>query len=292
MSVIQALLMGIVQGLTEFLPVSSSGHLAIIKALTGVETDGGILYDVLLHFATLIVIFIVYYKDVLKLLGEFCGICADCFTNIVRYFKNISAINPLKYKPIVTNVYRKLALMYVVSTIPAVIMGALLSDVLDTVGDNLLVVGFCLLGTGGILFLSDTLPLGNKRQKEANYGDAFSVGIGQAFAVLPGLSRSGTTITACMLCGFDRKFAFKYSFIMSMPAVFGALILELFKLGDATAVTTSGLGCILGMIAAGGIGYFALKFMDNRISHNSFKPFWIYCLCAGGISLIIFLVKL
>ena len=291
MSTFQAIVMGIVQGLTEFLPVSSSGHLALIKNIFGVETDGGILYDVLLHLATLIAVFIVYYKDVIKLLAEFVGICVDAFSNVVRFFKNISAINRVPYKPVVTNTYRKLALMYVLSTIPAVITGALLDDVLDAVGSNLLVVGICLLGTGGILFISDTLPIGNKKHKEVNYGDALCVGIGQSFAVLPGLSRSGTTITACLLCRFDRKFAFRYSFIMSMPVILGALILELFKLPETESVTSGG-GCVLGMLAAGIVGFFCLKFMDNKIANNNFKPFWIYCLFAGAVSIIVFLVKL
>lgn len=293
MSVFQAILMGIVQGLTEFLPVSSSGHLALIKSIFGVETDGGILFDVLLHVATLVAVCAVYYKDVIKIILEFIGICADCCTNIGRFFKNLSAINRLEYKPICTTPYRKLVLMLIVSTIPTGIMGILLNDVVDVVSGNLLVVGLCLLGTGGILFVSEMIEGGSKKQKEANMGDAFVVGIGQGFAVLPGISRSGTTITGCLLCGFDRRFAVKYSFLMSIPAILGALVLELIKLpGSESGMGAPVAGCIIAMILAAVIGFFALKLVNALAINRQFKPFWIYCFAMGAISIIVFLIKL
>ncbi|MCR5509014.1 MAG: undecaprenyl-diphosphate phosphatase [Lachnospiraceae bacterium] len=293
MSVLQAIIMGIVQGLTEFLPVSSSGHLAIIKGLFGAETDGGILFDVLLHVATLAAVFAVYYKDVIRILVEFGGICRDTSVNIVRFFKNISAINRMEYLPICTTPYRRLTLMLIISTIPTAIMGMLLSNVVDYVSGNLLIVGLCLIGTAGILFISELIENGTKKQKEAHFGDALVVGISQGFAVLPGLSRSGTTITACLLCGFDRRFAVKYSFIMSMPAILGALILELFKLPGSQGGTGAGAGAsVAAMILAAVIGYFALKLVNALAVNRRFKPFWIYCLIAGAVSIIVFLVKM
>lgn len=293
MSVFQAIILGIVQGLTEFLPVSSSGHLALIKNIFGVETDGGILFDVLLHVATLGAVCAVYYKDIIKIIVEFFGICGDCGVNIGRFFKNLSAINRKEYKPICTNSYRKLTLMLMVSTIPTGIMGVLLDDVVEAMSANLLVVGLCLLGTGGILFVSELIENGSKKQKEANFGDALIAGIGQGFAVLPGISRSGTTITGCLLCGFDRRFAVKYSFLMSVPAILGALVLELFKLpGSDSTQTVPAAGCIIAMILAAVIGYFALKLVNALAIGRKFKPFWIYCLSMGAISIIVFLIKL
>lgn len=293
MSVFQAILMGIVQGLTEFLPVSSSGHLALIRNIFGVETDGGILFDVLLHVATLVAVCAVYYKDVIRIVIEFFGICADCCTNIGRFFKNLSAINREEYKPICTNPYRKLVLMLIVSTIPTGIMGIILDDVVEAVSGNLLVVGLCLLGTGGILFVSEMIEGGSKKQKESNMGDALMVGIGQGFAILPGISRSGTTITGCLLCGFERRFAVKYSFLMSIPAILGALVLELLKLPGSDGGTGAPIsGCILAMLLAAIIGFFALKLVNALAINRRFKPFWIYCLSMGAISIIVFLIKL
>ncbi|MCR5235422.1 MAG: undecaprenyl-diphosphate phosphatase [Lachnospiraceae bacterium] len=292
MSFFQAILMGIVQGLTEFLPVSSSGHLALIKNIFGVETDGGILFDVLLHVATLISVCAVYYKDLLAIVMDFFAICGDCFANIGTFFKNLSAIDKKSYRPICTTTKRKLVVMLMISTIPTGIMGVLLDDIVEGVSGNLLVVGLCLIGTGGILFISDLIENRGKKAKEANFGDAMLVGISQGFAVLPGISRSGTTITACLLCGFDRKFAVKYSFIMSVPAILGALILELFKLPGSDGAGVSAGACIVAMILAAVIGYFALRLVNGLVVKRRFKPFWIYCLSVGAIAIIVFLIKL
>ena len=292
MTTFQAIIMGIVQGLTEFLPVSSSGHLAIISAIAETEMDGGVLFEVLLHVATLAAVCAVYYKDVGMIVVEFFSICADCGINIGRFFKNISAINKQEYKPICTTPGRKLTLMLLVSTIPTGIMGILLDDVVEAVSSNLLIVGLCLLGTGGILFISDLVDKGSKKQKEANFGDAMLTGIAQGFAVLPGISRSGTTITVCLLCGFDRRFAVKYSFLMSIPAILGALVLELFKLPGSGGVGAPAGACIVAMILAAVIGYFALKVVSALAINKRFKPFWIYCFAVGAISIIVFLIKL
>lgn len=292
MSFLQAILMGIVQGLTEFLPVSSSGHLALIKNIFGVETDGGILFDVLLHVATLISVCAVYYKDIIAIVVDFIAICGDCFANIGTFFKNLSAIDKKNYRPICSTTKRKFVVMLVISTIPTGIMGVLLDDIVEGVSGNLLVVGLCLIGTGGILFISDLVENGGKKAKEANLGDAMLVGISQGFAVLPGISRSGTTITACLLCGFDRKFAVKYSFIMSVPAILGALILELFKLPGSDGAGVGAGACIVAMLLAAVIGFFALKLVNGLVVKRRFKPFWIYCLSVGAISIIVFLIKL
>ena len=292
MSFFQAILMGIVQGLTEFLPVSSSGHLALIKNIFGVETDGGILFDVLLHLATLISVCAVYYKDLLAIVMDFFAICGDCFANIGTFFKNLSAIDKKSYRPICTTTKRKLVVMLMISTIPTGIMGVLLDDIVEGVSGNLLVVGLCLIGTGGILFISDLIENRGKKAKEANFGDAMLVGISQGFAVLPGISRSGTTITACLLCGFDRKFAVKYSFIMSVPAILGALILELFKLPGSDGAGVGAGACIVAMLLAAVIGYCALSLVNGLVVKRRFKPFWIYCLSVGAISIIVFLIKL
>ena len=294
MSFFQAILMGIIQGLTEFLPVSSSGHLAIINNIFGVETEGGILFEVLLHVATLIAVCAVYYKDILKLIVDFFSICRDTGINIGRFFKNISAINRKEYVPICTTPHRKMVLMLIISTIPTGILGVLLDDVVEYVSGNLLVIGLCLLGTGGILFLSDLIENGSKKQKDANLGDSLMVGIAQGFAVLPGISRSGTTITGCLLCGFDRKFAVKYSFLMSIPAILGALVLELIKLpgSDAGADAVSAGACIVAMLLAAVVGFFALKLVNALAVNRKFKPFWIYCFAVGAISIIVFLIKL
>lgn len=292
MSIIQAIIMGIVQGVTEFLPVSSSGHLAIMKHLLGVNTDTGILFDVLLHFATLIAVFAVMYRDIIKLLVDFFGIVRDVCINIGRFFSNLTAIHKKPYIVLASTSYRKFVIMLIISTIPTGILGVLLSKVVESASMALLIPGICLIATGLILFLSDMLKEGRKKPKNANYGDAFVVGVTQGVAVLPGLSRSGTTIAACLLCGFDRKFAVKYSFIMSMPAILGAMILELKDIGGTPLAGSDIAAYIVGMIVAAAVGFFAIRIMLNVVMNRFFKYFAFYCLAVGAISIIAFLVKM
>ena len=291
MKVLRAVLMGLFQGVTEFLPVSSSGHLAIIKEIFGYESDTGVLFDVLLHFATLISICLVFYKDIIRMLTEFVGILADVLSNCVVFSKSLSDNDEPRYRRIVSSAYRKFVMLIVVSTIPTGILGILLRNVVDFSSTNLLIIGICLIGTGICLFISDFINDGDKKFREATYGDAFCIGAVQGAATLPGLSRSGTTVTAALLCGFDRRFAAKYSFIMSIPAVLGALILELTEIGSET-ITGSDVGCcILGMVIATAVGYCALKVTMKLIVSRYFKYFSFYCFGIGVVSVLIHVLK-
>ena len=285
MSLLQAILMGIIQGLTEFLPVSSSGHLAIFKILFGVDTDTGLLFDVLLHIGTLAAICIVYYKDVLKMIVEGIGIIRDCFINLIRFIGNKTGKTDEHYLRIVNSSYRKLVVLIIVSTIPTGIIGVVGKDVVEMASEILLIPGICLILTAVLLFIADHTRDGEKLPKSVTYTNAFGVGIAQGIATLPGLSRSGTTITACLLSGFNRNFAVKYSFLMSIPAILGALALEL---KDCTAVALSGAEIayyVVGMIVAAVVGYVCIKTMLIVVRRKKFTGFAIYCLIVGVISI-------
>lgn len=291
MSFFQAILLGILQGLTEFLPVSSSGHLVIFKNLLHIQLDTGMPYDVLLHVATLIAICAVFFKDVVKLIVEFILIVIDVFKNIGIMFSKLAG-RDVEYIHLTHNSYRKFVVLIIVSTIPTGIIGYLMQDVVETAGIALLVPGVCLMITGGILLVADATKTGRKKPKDATYFDAFTIGMAQSVATLPGLSRSGTTITACLLCGFDRRFAVKYSFIMSIPAILGAMILQL---GDVANVSLSAgeiAGYIVGMIVAAVVGFICIKIMMAIVQSKKFKGFAFYCLAIGAISVIGYLVML
>ncbi len=290
MSIGKAILMGVIQGLTEFLPVSSSGHLAIIKGLFGAD-NSSILFDILLHFATLLAIIAVFYKDVFRIVIEFCGMCADIGRNAAALGRNIAGAGNAEYVRVISNPHRKFVFLLIISTIPTGIIGVFMKDVVEFTSGNLIVTGVCLLCTGAVLAMSDFLADGDKKLKETNYADAFAIGTAQGVATLPGLSRSGITIVAGILCGLDRKFAAKYSFIMSIPAVLGALILELFDIGSES-VTAGDVGCyIVGMIIAALIGYIALRLVMNIITSRYFKFFAAYCALIGIVSIIVYFVK-
>ncbi len=286
MSVLESILLGIVQGLTEFLPVSSSGHLAIIQNFFHIDTGSSILFDILLHIGTLLVVFIVYWKDIWKLIVEAVHMLGDVFSNLGTFFKNKGAENKRPYKRIVRTNYRKFVVLLILSTIPTAIMGVLGQKLITNASQTLLVPGICLLITGVLLLISDRAKNCNKIPKDISYGQGVIVGVAQGFATLPGLSRSGTTITACLLCGFDRKFAVKYSFILSIPAILGAAILEIKDVGQEV-ITQGMVGTYAaGMIAAALVGYICIRTMLVVVRNKKFKYFAFYCFAVGIISIV------
>lgn len=291
MTIVQAIILGVIQGLTEFLPVSSSGHLAIIKNILRVDLETGALYDVLLHVATLVAICIVMRKDIAKLILEFISIVRDVFTNFLIFIDRITHKDDQYYIKIMSSAYRRFVVLIIVSSIPTAIIGFLLNDIIETVENELLVPGICLIATAVIILISDFLVDGTKKPKDATVYDAFAIGTAQGIATLPGLSRSGTTITACILCGFDRKFAVKYSFIMSMPAIFGALILKLSKISSETVTGGDIAVYIVGMVIAAVVGYFALIFTTKLVQKKSFKYFAFYCFGIGVVSIIAYIIS-
>ena len=285
MSLLQAIIMGIIQGLTEFLPVSSSGHLALFKILFGIETETGILYDVLLHVGTLSAICMVYYKDIWKLIVEGCCIVRDAFVNVVIFFRNKIKKETESYRRVICNGYRKFVMLIIVSTIPTGVIGFFGRDAVALASEILIVPGICLIITAILLFIADRIKDGNKLPKSVTYTNAFTVGIAQGIATLPGLSRSGTTITACLLCGYQRNFAVKYSFIMSIPAILGALVLELADIDTISVAPAEIAYYVIGMLIAAVVGYICIKTMLVIVRKKKFTIFAIYCLLIGALSI-------
>lgn len=292
MNYIQAIVMGIVQGATEFLPVSSSGHLAIFGKLFGMN-EPDLTFEILLHLGTLLAVFVVYFRDIKRLIVEGFGIIADACVNVALFLKNSvqGDKEPVKYRHIVNSSYRKFVMLIIVSTIPTAIIGLLMSDIVELVSKNLLIVGICLLLTSCLLLLCDMIGAGTKKPKNITYTNAFVIGICQGAATLPGISRSGTTITACRISGFDKKLAVKYSFIMSIPAVLGAAVLEL-KDFFAEISSCNYLGqYIVGTIVAALTGFLCMKLLMLLVKKNKFKYFAAYCVVAGIASIVIHFVK-
>ena len=284
MTLLQSIVMGVIQGLTEFLPVSSSGHLALFKILFHVDTDTGLLFDVLLHVGTLIAVCVVYYKDILRMAAELICIIADCIHNIRAWIGRRRGRH-IRYRRIIHNSYRKFVLMILVSTVPTGVIGYVGRDFVEAATETLLIPGICLIITAVLLFVSDFAGDGVKKPRQATFANAFVVGICQGIATLPGISRSGTTITACVLSGFERKFAVKYSFLLSIPAILGALVLEL-KGAGSIAVSASEVGIYLvGMAIAAAVGYVCIKTMLVIVRRKKFKYFAIYCLAVGVLAI-------
>lgn len=275
MSLLFAAFLGIIQGLTEFLPVSSSGHLVLAQNLFGsafnVEADY-ILFDIVLHFGTLVAVIIAFWSDVKEL--------------IVEFFKWIFDGFKIRNKP-----YRRFIILILVSMIPMFAVLPL-KDKIESVFTSPTVVGVFLLITALILFLSDKAPEGTKTAKDATILDAFIIGVMQCFATLPGISRSGTTITGGIFKGFKREFAVKFAFIMSLPVIFGANILSI---GDAVSTPSASalpISCyIVGVVASLISGLLAIKMVRYIAKSGKFRGFAIYCAIIGVITIIVSLVK-
>lgn len=267
MSYIESIILGIVQGLGEFLPISSSGHLVLASELLGVEpNEGSLLFNILLHFGTLIAVFIAYYKDILELIVE-------AFKWVLDGFKLRDKEN------------RKFILFIIISTIPLVFVLPIKST-LENIFSNTLVVGFALIYTSILLFASDKVVKGYKTVGETTYKNALAVGIMQAFAVIPGISRSGSTITTGLFCGFSREYAVKYSFIMSIPVILGANVVSIVEaISQKTDLGMSIPVCFAGVVSAAVSGILAIKLVRYIIKNDKFIYFAIYTLIVGLITI-------
>ena len=286
MSILQAIILGIVQGIAEFLPVSSSGHLAIVQNIFHIETDGGLFFDVMLHLGTLVAIFVVYRKDILRMIIETLNMCSDIFYNLKSYIQNQRSYSALRYRKIVKNNYRKFVVLVLVSTIPTGVIGYMGRHLVEKASATLIVPGICLILTSVLLIVSEMAPDGKKIPRDISYGSGFLIGAAQGCATLPGLSRSGTTIAACMMSGYDRRFAVRYSFIMSIPAILGAALVEIKDIGSEGLSGGMVLNGLIGAVVAGCVGYVCIKTMLSVVRKKKFKGFAIYCFVVGVIAII------
>lgn len=291
MSLLQSILMGVLQGLTEFLPVSSSGHLALFKNIFNINTETGLLFDTMLHLGTLVAVCIVYWKDVMNLIVAGVQLLIDVIANLRVFISNRSKHTDMPYRRLVNSAYRKFVVLILVTTVPTGIMGIAFSSMIEKASQTLLVPGICLVITAILLLIADTRPAGRKKVKKTTYANAAIIGVAQGFATFPGLSRSGTTITTCLMLGFDRTFAVKYSFLASIPAILGANILELRHL-DAAAMAGANFGYyFIGMIIAGIVGFVCIKVMIYVVRSNKFQYFAYYCAVVGIIAIIAYFVR-
>ena len=289
MTILESILLGFVQGATEFLPVSSSGHLAIFKYIFGI-TEAGISFDILLHVGTLIAVFAVYYKDIFELVVALVNMIASVVRNIGRFFKNSFGKSARKeeYEPVVDSMLKRWMLLMIVSIIPVGVLGFILEDWIESISEGLLIPGICLLITGVVLLIADTIPAGNKTARTTSYKDALIIGCAQACAMFPGISRSGSTISAAMLVGQKKQFAVKYSFIMSIPIILGAALKSLMDVVKGETVTEGvNFGvCIVGLVVAAVVGYAAIKLLLRVVKNNKFKYFAFYCFAVGLFAVI------
>ncbi len=262
MNWLQALILGLVQGLTEFLPVSSSGHLTIGREILGVEAAEDLVFEVTVHVATVLATIIVFRKEIWKLL---CGLFKFKYNDETDYILKIC-----------------------VSMVPVFVVGMFFKDKVESLFSSLLVVGLALIVTAMLLLFSDIVSyrrksaaaLSDKYRNGIGWWQAFVVGIGQAFAVIPGLSRSGTTISTGLLCGVRREAVAQFSFLMVLVPILGEAFLDVVG-GDMAASSVGMLPLLVGFLAAFVSGLFACKVMIALVKKARLRWFALYCALVG-----------
>ena len=277
MSLLSSILLGVIQGVAEFLPISSSGHLAIAEHLLGMSGASDIpeFFDVLLHLGTLVAVFVAYWDDVRDMVVEFfCG---------VRDLARGSTPTPVPPA-------RRMILLIIVGTLPLLIVLPI-KDLVEGLADNMYFVAAALLVTGCLLFASDRARKGRKTEKSATMVDVLLVGVAQAIATCPGISRSGTTITAGCFRGFDRKFAVRFSFLLSIPAILGANILSLKDAVEAGIIWADVPVYLVGVVVSAVVGYACIRLLKMIADRGKFGAFAYYCWAVGVLTLILTFIQ-
>ena len=278
MTIGEAIILGLVQGIAEFLPISSSGHLAILQNLFNMsDIEGGhMLFDVLLHFGTLIAICFMYWNDIKAMVVEVLALLSGR--------KAVTADGrPKQYTAAI------MFFLIVVATLPLVLILPI-NDYIGELSQSTVFVGIALILTGFMLLVSDKMTAGTKTEKNMRFSDALIIGLCQCVATLPGLSRSGTTITAGIATGQNRGYAVKFSLLMSIPAVLGATLLELIK-AIKTGIDASLIPAYLfGMVAAMVSGVLAIGLLKMIAKSKRFGGFAYYCWIVGALTIILSMI--
>ncbi len=251
MDSLTAIVLGIVQGITEFIPISSSGHLVILQNLFGVE-EGAITFNIFVHFGTVIAVIIIYHQDILEILF-------------------------LKEKQ------RRMTVLLIAGLIPTAIIGILFEEQFKALFTSTVLVGFMLLITGTILYLGERLAGEDKDIKRVTIGHALLIGLAQSFAIFPGISRSGATIVMALILGLKRELAARYSFLLAVPVIIGATLLEARALFHTPDLHFFIPPLILGTLFSILAGYFAIKALLRVLSSRKLNYFSYYCWLVGLI---------
>lgn len=247
MSKLEAFILGIIQGLTEFLPISSTGHLYLGRNLFNLQ-EAGLLLDTMLHFGTLVAVLYFYREE---------------FAKIIR------------------NPFHKLSLLLIIGTIPAVVIGLTFKDYFEEISETGITIGWEFLITGAFLWFADSIKQGAKKMEDISWKDALFIGSFQAAAIFPAISRSGLTIVAGLFRKLDRETAAYFSFLLSTPAIAGAVFLQTVEVAQTGKEDISLFALMIGIISSCLFGYIAVKWMINYLKKHSLRMFAIYVWILG-----------
>ncbi|MBP3191314.1 undecaprenyl-diphosphate phosphatase [Natronogracilivirga saccharolytica] len=270
MDIIQAILLGLLQGITEFLPVSSSGHLALGRALLGRDLEPGITFEIVVHFGSFCSIVVYFRKKIWEILTDI--------------FKSFSP-SGIRSKRFISDGNTQLSYIILLSMIPAGLVGFTMKENIEAIFLNPFFVSCMLLVTGTLLF--STKFVGNP-EKDVDVKRGILVGVAQAFAILPGISRSGSTISVSLFSGMSRQKAANFSFLMVLPVLAGAMLLEMIEIAETGIEMTAVISLFAGYLTSFVSGYFALKYLIILLKKEKFHYFAYYCWTVGIVGIFYF----
>ena len=267
MSVLEAIIQGIIQGLTEFLPVSSSGHLSVFQHFFGINGEEAVLSTIVMHMGTLVAVFIAFRKKILALIKEFFSMIKDIFTGEFSYKE--------------MNGNRRMIVMIIVSILPLFVFYIFKDFFAGLSSDNdIMVEGFAFIYTSVLLYIADRHSNGTKTAGETTVKSALTIGAFQGIALVPGISRSGSTISGALLTGMKREDAVEYSFILGIPVILAGALVEFKDVGTAASESLGVL--IIGFVVSAVVGYLAIGLLKWLIKYNKFRVFSIYTFILGA----------
>lgn len=275
MNIVRGILYGILQGITEFLPVSSSGHLAVLHAMLGDVGDTSAAFDVMLHIATLLAVCAVYGKEIMSVIKGFFTLMKKAFSGRLKEGLDSN---------------EKLFVMLFVASV-SLIPAAFLDGYVESVRSKLWLIGALLIINGAIMFIGDRMAEGTLDIASLGYKNAFAVGVVQLFAILPGISRSGSTTVAAMSAGMKRDESVRFSFLISVPAVMGAAAVKLPELFSGTVTKAELLPLLAGSLSAFFVGIAAIKLLEYVAGKKRFNIFGVYCITVGLTAIVYDVLK-
>lgn len=270
MSLFQAIILGIFQGVAEFLPISSSGHLAVLQTLFGI-TEGNLFFTEMLHLGTLVSIIIVYFNDIYKMIVEFFSLIFDLIKG-----KKIKKLT----------VHQKLALFIIIASVPTGIIGIVFGDFFEAMYTSILPIGIAFMVTGVLLWVIEKVNSKKKDISKMTASDALFVGFIQGAAILPGISRSGSTIVACLFRGLDKELATRFSFLIAIPATLGAALLGIVDVIKSDTAVLIDMPLIVGVVLSAIVGIISIKFLVRILNKNKLHYFSYYLWIVGAITII------
>jgi undecaprenyl-diphosphatase len=271
MIIIESIILGIIQGLTEFLPISSSAHLLIVHNLFKWQTVDNLAFDVFLHWGTLVALIIYFYND------------------IIRYL--IAFLKSLKKWDLKNNLDQRIAWLILISMIPAVLVGLFLNDLIDQFFRNIVSVCIFLIIVGIIFLVVEKITYKNKELNSLTWGKSLLLGVAQAIALIPGVSRSGATISGGLVFNLKREEAARFSFLMSIPIVFAAGLKEIWDARHFVFTSQDIVIYTLGFFASALVGYFCIKYLLKYLQKNTLNVFAYYRIILGILILLYFMIK-